>query len=336
MNKARRNGSQRGAALLFALGLLVMFVALGAAYVGYMAIEQQRAYEYVASMRARQMAEQAVWSVVGDIQAAIERGELPEIGAREEELLPVYRAVIDSVPEKWQRRDARVRVSVEEESAKLNINHAPTRALQAMLEIDGHQARAIRGRLPRPGEAPAKDRRWFASINGLAARGLLSREALAQIEPRPGAFLTAHSVEDNRAPQAVVNVNAAPREVLAALFNAETADRIVTARAQDRFANFEELLRRTEADPATFNIDVPTNGETPPEIGFEPRSFRIASRAEARKRGESRAVARAEAVVVFSDTGEPVITYWSEKPAALEQEEAVVSGPDRHEAVAES
>ncbi len=336
MNMARRKRNQGGAALIFALGLLVVFAALGGAYLRYMALEQQRSQNYLAAVSARQLAERAVWATVGDIQAARASGEVPALGTREEELLPVYRKVVDGVPEEWSRRDGRVVVAVEDESAKLNINHASPRVLQAMLGIDGEKARLIRSRVPRPGEAPAKNQQWFASVDGLVGRGFLTRDALNQLEPRRGAWLTAHSVADNRAPKGFINVNSAPKEVLAAIFNAETAERIVTARAQQPLRDFAGLLQSTQANPATLNLDVPLDGSAPPELAFDSRSFRITCQAEARKAGKPLAACRVEAVVVLSETGVAEITYWKEMPAALADEEAPEPGSDTQQAVAES
>jgi len=322
--------------LLFALGMLAIFAALGTAYVTYMVMEQERSDEYVFEVRARQLAERAIWATVGDIQTALANGEAPALGQREEELLEVYRAVSNNVPEEWQRRDGRVVVSVEDESAKLNINHAPTRVLQAMLAIDGQKARTIRSRLPRPGEAPAKNQAWFTSVDGLVARGFLTREALSQLEPRRGALLTAHSVADNRNPSEFININTAPKEVLAALFNAEAAERIVTARAQQPLKSFAEVLEASEADPAMFNLTVPADGSAPPEIAFQSRSFRIISKAEARKAGEARAACRVEAVVVLFDTGSSEITCWKETQAALDEEETLEPASDIQQQMVES
>ncbi|MFO7976063.1 MAG: type II secretion system protein GspK [Candidatus Hydrogenedentota bacterium] len=335
MNITRHKTKERGAALLFALGMLGIFAALGTAYVTYMALEQQRSYDYVSEVRARQLAERGIWATVGDIQTALAKGEMPVVGIREEELFPVYRGVSNNVPEEWQRRDGRVVVSVEDESAKLNINHAPTRVLQAMLGIDGRKARAIRRRLPRPGEAPTKNQSWFTSVDGLVARGFLTREALNELEPQ--SLLTAHSVADNRNPQGFINVNTAPKEVLAAVFDAEVAERIVTARAQEPVEDFAGLLEATEADPATFNLSVPADGTAPPEIAFESRSFRIVCEAKARKAGDVRAGCRVEAVVVLSDTGNAEITYWRETSLALDDgEETAELVSNTQQQVAES
>ena len=337
MNMARQNNNRRGAALVLAVGLLAIFAALGTTYVAYMTLEQRRSNDYVAKVRARQMADSAIWASVGEIQAALAGGETPAMGPREEELVPVYQKVLaKSTPVAWERRDGRVLVSVEDESAKLNINHASPRVLQAMLAIDGQLARTIRSRVPRPGEAPSKDQQWFSSVDGLVARGFLTRDALNQVEPRPGALLTAHSVADNLNPRAYINVNAAPKEVLAALFNPETAERIVTARAQQPLKDFAGLLEATQADPATFNLEVPADGTAPSEIAFQSRSFRIVCTAEARKAGEVQAACRVEAVVVLSDTGVAEITYWKEMPAVVEERETAASGLNTQHPVAES
>ena len=336
MSMTRRNGNERGAALLIALGLLAIFAALGTAYLSYMYLERQSSHDYVAQVQARQLAEREVWATVGELQAALANGETPATGPREEELLPVYRRVVDGAPEEWTRRDGRVLVTIEDESAKLNINHAPPRVLQAMLGVDGQQARNIRSSVPRPGEAPAKNQHWFTSVDGLVARGFLARQALTQLEPRRGALLTAHSVADNRNPRNYINVNTAPKEVLAALFGAQTADRIATARAQEPLKDFAGVLQATQAEPATFNIDVPADGGAPPEIAFQSRSFRIGCRAEFRRAGDSLAATRVEAVVVFTDSGKPQITYWKEMPAALAEEGAAKPGSDTQQAVAES
>lgn len=336
MNITRPKRKQRGAALLFALGMLAIFAALGTAYVSYMVLEQERSGDYVSEVRARQLAERAFWATVGDLQTALSNGEAPVLGPREEELLGVYRAVSNNVPEEWQRRDGRVVVSVEDESAKLNINHAPTRVLQAMLAIDGQKARTIRSRLPRPGEAPAKNQAWFTSVDGLVARGFLTREALARLEPSPGALLTAHSVADNRNAEAFINVNSAPKEVLAALFNAEAAERIVTARAQQPLTSFADVLQATQAEPASFNLDVPADGSAPPELAFQSRGFRIVCTAEARKAGDVQATCRVEAVVVLSDTGDAEITYWKETQAAASENEPAEGTSNTQQHVAES
>ncbi len=336
MNMARREYTQQGGALIIALGMLAVFTALGTAYLSYMVLEQQQSQDYVARIRAQQLADRAIWAAAGEIQAALARGETPPLGEQEVQLLPVYRAVIEGTPEPWSRRDGWVQLSIADESAKLNINHASPRMLQAMLRVDGDQARTIRGQVPRPGEAPGPEHRWFTSIDDLTERGLLSSEALAQIEPQRGALLTTCSVDDNLAPKAYLNVNTAPKEVLAAVFNPGAAERIVVARAQDPITNFEGLLQAAQADPLTFNLEMPADGSAPPELAFQSRSFRIACEAKARREGESLAACRVEAVVVLSDTGVAKITYWKEMPAALADEEAPEPGSDTQQAVAES
>ena len=336
MNMARREHKQRGAALIIALGMLAVFAALGTAYLGYMVLEQQRSQDYLAEVQARQLAERAVWAAVGELQTALTNGEAPALGAHDEQLLPLYRAVIEGTPEPWSRRDGWVRLAIEDESAKLNINHASPRVLQAMLGVDGDKARSIRSQVPRPGEAPGPEQRWFASVDGLVERGFLTAEALAQLEPRRGGLLTADSVADNLAPKAYLNVNTAPKEVLAAVFNPEAAERIVASRAQAPITDFAGLVQAAQADPTTFNLDLPADGSAPSELAFQSRSFRIACEAKARKEGESLAACRVEAVVVLSDTGVAKITYWKEMPAALADEEAPEPGSDTQQAVAES
>ena len=167
MNMARREHKQRGAALIIALGMLAVFAALGTAYLGYMVLEQQRSQDYLAEVQARQLAERAVWAAVGELQTALTNGEAPALGAHDEQLLPLYRAVIEGTPEPWSRRDGWVRLAIEDESAKLNINLASPRVLQAMRGVDGDKARSIRSQVPRPGEAPGPEQRWFASVDGL-------------------------------------------------------------------------------------------------------------------------------------------------------------------------
>jgi DNA uptake protein ComE-like DNA-binding protein len=301
-----------------------------------MYLEQQRSQTYVAEVRARQLAEREIWATIGELQAALANGETPAVGGPEEQLLPVYRKVVDGVPDEWSRRDGQVMVSVADESAKLNINHASPRVLQAMLGVGGEKARAIRSSVPRPGEAPARNQHWFTSTDGLVARGFLTREALRQIEPARGALLTAHSVADNRNPKGYINVNTAPKAVLAALFNAQTADRIVTARAQAPLKDFAGVIQASQAEPAAFNLDVPADGGAPADIAFESRSFRITCKASFRRAGDTLAATRVEAVVVFTDTGEAEITYWKEMPALSSGDEGPEAGSDTQQAVAES
>ena len=120
------------------------------------------------------------------------------------------------------------------------------------------------------------------------------------------------------------------------MFNPEAAERIVASRAQAPITDFAGLVQAAQADPTTFNLDLPADGSAPSELAFQSRSFRIACEAKARKEGESLAACRVEAVVVLSDTGVAKITYWKEMPAALADEEAPEPGSDTQQAVAES
>ena len=227
--------------------------------------------------------------------------------------LPVYkidRANLKTVAVSTTLK-AGVQVQFENESAKINLNHAPPRVLQSVLAVDGETARRIRASLPVEGAAPSAAA-WMVSTDELVTRGLITPEVYAKVSKD---LLSVDNVADHQNPEGYLNINAASADTLAAVFD------ITKAAAEDLakkrpFASYADAVAATGKDPSAFNLAPAPDGSAPKELSLQSRCFRIVSRAKLDVPGSaSRSVeARAEAVVVFAKDGTPCVTSWSETP----------------------
>ncbi|MCL4694556.1 MAG: general secretion pathway protein GspK [Candidatus Hydrogenedentes bacterium] len=318
LSKTKRN--DEGAALITVLGLLVVFMMLGTAWVGYMMIEHQETDWKVEGLHASYAARGGINAGIAAVQSAIAEGASPNLSEPIDLEVPVYRENTGAadVPEASDRRVCRVRVQLQDESARVNINHAPPNVLREILQVDGEKARQIRSSLPRTDGADdegGEARRWFSSVDELVTRGFLAPEALS--EDLAG-MLTVYTVPDPVNAGGYMNVNTAPAPVLQALLNVtpETATQVANARP---FGDIAELSAAAGKDPATFNVrPAPDALNTlPPELSFSSRCYRIFSTAElvdtqADESGVPMTAVTIEAVACVDDQGNTRIMYWNE------------------------
>jgi len=309
-----------GVALVTALALLLFFSILATVYARYAMLETEATRLDLDKDYARQTARAGIEATLGEIEVALEGGKAPD--DRYEFTLPVYVAenrdqgfsegVIGGV----------AKVVVTDESAKINLNFAPVRVLEAILNIDANTARQIRQELPKIGVPDAENQgRWLTSIDDLAIRGLLNERKVASLNRD---LLTVHSVLDPARPEAFINLNSAPAPVIAAVLNVpgDVAEAVVKNRP---YSSLEELVAVTGTTPAMFNVtpDPEAPAGLPRELSFTSRCFRIRCEGSLINKeipDKPLAADWVEAIVLFPEKGAPVVRYWTEsrpeEPAA--------------------
>ncbi len=327
----RRN---EGAALLTALGLLIVFTMLGIAWVRFMAIEHEQSAMDTHYTEAIYAARGGINAGIETAREAVVQGAMPSLAEPITYELAVYRDNVGKGAdlEASDSRVIRVRVHLEDESARININYAPPNVLREILGVDGETARQIRSDLPRS-EGGAGDnsgnRRWFTDVDELVTRGLLKS---AQLTPEMKQMLTVYTVPNPADAKGYMNVNTAPVPVLEALLavTPDVAKRVIDARSTRPFSDVTELSAAAGKDPATFNVrPAPDALNTlPDELSFTSRCFRVIGDAElvdTRAPAEGRAVLAAEeieAVVYIDRAGNPDVLYWNESVERNESDDA--------------
>ena len=96
--KRRKDGkfaaqSQEGAALIMALGMLILFIALGTQYVRFMGLEVKATEFDTGQNQNRQLAYGGIYAAIGKVQAALSRGQAVDPDASIE--LPVFEAIYE-------------------------------------------------------------------------------------------------------------------------------------------------------------------------------------------------------------------------------------------------
>lgn len=324
LNRLRGCDAPAGVALLTALGMLALFAMLGTAFIGYMTIERQKVGYELRIVRANAMAEGGIRAAIGEIQASLRAGQSvpPELAVQ----YPVYgwdREAGNALTPRGDRV-ARAHVNITDESARVNLNQAPTLVLQAILGVDGNAARKIRAALPREDSGviilPTAERRWLTTVDDLVTRNLID---LAVYDTLDANLLTVYSVLDNGHPGSHINVNSAPAQVLAAALNLtpDAAQKVVEARAKAPFQSLGEVSAAAGKPPESFNMP-PSAGAPdamPAGLALQSRCFRIRSVASLADRGENGVEANVvsrevEAVVYFPEDAAPVVQFWSMMP----------------------
>ncbi len=320
-----RQESARGAALIIALSLLAIFSMLGVAWINYMQIEWKEAADNEALVRAHVAAEGGVQAAIGAAEAALAGNKLDGLlSAPLSFEFPVYvnAAGNEAKLQASENYTTHTKVTLTDESAKINVNHAPPNVLRGVLHVDGERARQIRANLPRldgsPGDA---GRRWLTSVDELMTRGLLSPKEFNAVDR---SLLTVYTVSNPAKPSAYLDINRAPKGVIEAVLDVtpEVADKVIAARP---FATVEALSAAAGKTPDMFNMrsDPSAPSALSKELSLSPRSLRIVSETEVMKplrdalpgekvSAQRVATARAEAVIVFEEGGGARVTYWSE------------------------
>lgn len=321
----RRN--DQGVALILALGMMFIIVALGTAYVGYMEVEADSARNQLREAHIRHAAEAGIYAAIGEMAGSLAEGGLAT--APRDPLtfeLPVYSmqrvqagegegALQNLALRASENTIGRVTVTVTDEAGRVNINHAPTRVLQALLGVDGETARAVRRRLPRgedreAPQPPTADRHWFSSVRDVQA--LLPADTYNQLNLD---LLTVYSVDDNAAPTGYLNLNTPHPAVLGAILGVDPAEAEAVI-AKGPFASVAELAAAAGKEPVSWNVP-PGDGGLAPELSFASRVFRFACEAQlvdtaGEAGGIVLATRRVEAVVRLRADGTPDIRYWAE------------------------
>lgn len=315
---------RRGSALILAIGLLVIFSALGTAYLSRMVVENQYSALEVREARARNLAVAGVNAVVGALQQSQGDQELRGVLGSHTWSFPTYEGIREADGlhlEVFPGRVAEAHVTVTDESGKVNLNHAPASVLQLVLGVDGATARGITGSLPRSGESPeealADGRQWLLGVEDLLVRGLVTEEQYAAIDPN---LVTTFSVADHAAPGRFLNVNTAPVPVLAAILDLsrEKAQQVTVKRP---FVSLKEMADAAEKPAFTFNVkpDATQPAVLPEPLSFSSRCFRIRSegRYETGRASSPGTHAYVEAVILIDEDGAYDVVYWNtQAPAA--------------------
>lgn len=308
---AERLRPDQGVALVAALAMLMIFVLLGTGYVRYMRIDHDSGVFDARKARARQLAVGGVNAAIGNLREALRTDTAPE---REYSLeLPIYVLDIESdtltapIPQ-------RVSVRIEDEAARININHAPRELLEA-IGMERGQYRKLRNSLPKDSVPGASERRWLSRVDGLRTRGILETREFKKLDQD---ILTVYSAVDQNEPMHLLNINTASPKVLAAVFNMPLAEAEHFAGMRP-FSSWQDAVAKTGRAPSTFNIrpSAVAPHAMPDALALDSHSYRIFCEAtvEPYGAGGPRVTSHVEAVVVFSEAGTHEIRYWSEGAA---------------------
>jgi type II secretory pathway component PulK len=316
-NHSRFNlsGDQGGAALIMALAILGLIVFLGTASIRSMMLSWDEAKIDSRAIHARALAERGLNAAIGEVGASLdEGGAVLQARTYNNSNMPIYRpARADdgtNVPQLDEGVRSNVEVTVTDESAKINLNHAPVRVLQALLGIDGATARRIRAGLPRPGEGSTASQRWYAHVDDLAARSVIDAQTFKGM---PSRFLTVHSVPGSGDPTGTINVNTAEPEVLAAIFNVDV-DRARQLIRQRPFNTMADVQSAVGKEPASYNLAPPPGDPQamPEALALDSRVYRLRCNARVIENGTNALLSTEliEAVVQYDDSGRGHILSW--------------------------
>jgi type II secretory pathway component PulK len=297
----KNSARQSGAALLTALGLLLVFSLLGTAYLRYMTTESARTDLVLRNHRVAEGATGALNAAIGELTGLLAAGQAPP--AQLEITLPFYLQTPEGLVADDTRQLQSV-LTIADESQKVNLNHATRPLLELLLAVDRGTARAIAQSVPHPG-AENGGGRWFVQPNELVTRGLMTPE---QYKKAPTDLLTVYTAESLAVPAGYLNINAAPAEVMAAVLGVplEQARQVIQARP---FASVEALVAAAGVEAGMLNL--------PPEaLALSSRCFRLRCQTQLTESGpadtqQEVATAVVEAVVLFPAAGAPRIRYWS-------------------------
>jgi len=317
----RQRRGERGAALVIAIALLGLFATLGMLYVRHMHLERDAADFQISQLRVRNLAVAGVNAAIGELEQAIREDRLrPLLGKSETyDSFPTYKGTRTEEGLEIQAQDtwkATVSVLIDDESGKVNLNHASDTVLQAVLGVKAGVAKKINASLPHRGQQ-GPGRAWLLSVDDLLSRGLLTEDQFAGIDRY---VVTTHTVLDHNNPMGFLNINSAPVEVMSALLGVakDKTELILAARP---FQSLADL--RSAAEKASAAIDITANLLSPTGLPaawtLESRCVRIMSDAAlARRAGEleyNQVHARVEAVVIFDEAGASQIIHWNTQRA---------------------
>jgi len=311
-------GNQRGFALVITLIVTALLVALVVEFISEVYVDTTSRQSFVDAQKASLLAESGINGAIG-----IMKFSLPP--KRYTSLFDIWAKPMD-IPEE----QGSVRITVEDENAKLSLNHIagtngtfidtsdPTGSyygtalrlfkkfnLPASDLCDAVADWFDRDEIPKPGGAESK---WYMNLkNGYQAKNApldtleelalikgFSSEVLDKLRP----LITVYAESGMTAP---ININTAPKEILTALderISDSVAEQIIEYRKNTPFTDKSELVRVPGMEVISTGLQT--------RIATKSNVFRI--RAEAEVNGTTRVI---ETVVNFA-SGTPVTLYWRE------------------------
>ncbi len=311
-------GDTRGFALVITLIVTSLLVALVVEFISEVYVDTTSRQGFVDAQKASLLAESGVAGAIGMLRFSLPRKPYTS-------LLDTWAKPLD-IPEE----QGSVTITVEDESAKLSLNHIAGANGTFIDESDptgSYYGTAMRlfkkldlpakdlcdsvadwiddNEIPKPGGAESK---WYSGLkNGYTSKNAriatfeeltmikgFTSEILLKIRP----FITVYAENSITAP---ININTAPKELLTALderISDSLAEQIIEYRKNSPFRDKSDLVRAPGMERIATGLQS--------RITAKSSVFRI--RAEAQVNGTTRVV---ETVVNFA-TGTPVTLYWRE------------------------
>jgi len=319
MPKQRVTRKTRGAALIIALSMLALFSTLGMLYVRHTNIGLEKATLTLRLARAESLAIAGVNAAIGDLEHARKARQLIQVlGKPRTYAFNTYKGVRTEdglAVDTMDNRRAAARVTIDDESGKVNLNHAPPKVLAEILGIDIITARKINFSLPNAMlkllRKKGEPRRWLVGVDDLVTLGHLTDQQFAAVDK---SAITTYSVLDHSRPEGYLNLNTAPAKVLAAVLglSMQEAEELATHRP---FKSLEAVSTFCGRAPAEFNLRMAPDGSPSPAFSLGSRCFQIISDASYAGVDDGggefrRAIARVKALVLFDEDGGYRIVHW--------------------------
>ncbi len=287
-NNQYRKRNSRGVALISALGLLVIFSMFGLAFIDYMLLESENTQIDIDSKRAKQLSDGGIHAAAGVLRTADQPSDSYDFN------INAYRMLKDQVREPHQQL---VRVSVVDESGKVNLNHASDELLEAL----GIPASAINDL------NKAIEKRPLVHVDDLIGRNILKTNK--QFNALDKSNFTVYG-------NGALNVNVASPKVLAAALGMTVQEGEALA-AKRPFTSWEDLVAKSGKDAWGFNVEatVQDGAQTPKGISLKSTCFRLVSSVDMTIY-TSTTPSQTEAVVVIDGKGDSSIQYWAHSTQA--------------------
>lgn len=302
------SSSDTGMALIGAVAMLAIFVMLGTAYVRYMTLELEGSRLTLNRVRVETLATGGIYAAIGEIESAL---------AGDSSVQSSYTIKTNLYRLEGGQRIAypqEIIVSVSDESALVNVNHAPSEVLAA-LGMDQDALNSLKKALPTGAGKRSDSRAWLTASDDLLNRNIVTRR---QFDAIYTTGLTTYTAEDPNRPAHFINLNSAGPEVLSAIFAIDDPSEVSKLMAMRPFKTWQDVVTKTGREPSSFNVKSPryASREMPIELTLTSRCFRLRSevRIDAPGTGGVTLTARTEAVVLFKEDGSYTIRYWSQRP----------------------
>ncbi len=313
-----RCNPSRGAALLLALSVLALFMFMGTVYIRFMSLEVEISEVRERQHRAQMTAEAGFQIAVGEILQARSKGETIQLDLPRIYALPVYtgmQTAAEGVEATLEpRRRAAVTVTIEDENARLNLNHTPPRVLQRALGIDRVIAQAIYQGLPSNDAEGA----WYLRPDDLVARGIVSEEEYQNLDL---SRVSTINVPNPAQPEPHLNLNSVPEDILAAVLDLSEAEAAALARRRpfETEADFFTAVNKPAVAFAYPPEALSSTMALPPAFILESRCYRIRAEAnfsvvdpENPGQPRQRFAGRVEAVIQLDDSEKGYqVLYWN-------------------------